>query len=166
MREPGGKEPAWLPRLAVETIHRELVRKHGGSFGLRDEGCLEAALDRPRNRWADGEDPSLAELAAVYADGLVRNHPFVDGNKRIALMAAYVFLELNGRELNAPEPEAVVMMVALNSGEASVEEFAAWVRQNLPAFGGIGRQPRKSDPARAPTTVTRTVTWPPTSQRN
>jgi len=79
----------------------------------------------------DGEDPGLAELAAVYADGLVRNHPFVDGKKRIGLMAVYVFLELNGRELDAPEPEAVAMMVALSRGEASEEKFAAWVRQHL-----------------------------------
>ena len=128
---PAGEEPAWLPRLAVETIHRELVREHGGSFGLREEGRLEAALSRPRNRWAYGEDPDLAELAAVYADGLASNHPFVDGNKRIALMAAYVFLDLNGRELDAPEPEAVAMMVALSTGEASDGEFAAWLRQPL-----------------------------------
>ena len=131
MTPAGGDEPAWLPPLAVEAIHRELIREHGGSFGLRDEGRLEAALARPRNRWAYGADPDLAELAAVYADGLVRNPPFVDGNKRIALMVAYVFLDLNGRELDAPEPESVAMMVALSTGEASRAEFTAWLRQHL-----------------------------------
>lgn len=131
MTGAGGDDPVWLSRLAVEAIHRELIREHGGRFGLREEGRLEAALARPRNRWTYGEDPDLAELAASYAHGIARNHPFVDGNKRLGLMAAYVFLATNGRELDAPEPEAVAMMVALSTGEASEETFAAWVRRHL-----------------------------------
>lgn len=127
----GGDEPAWLCRLAVETIHRDLIRQPGGSFGLRDEGRLEAALARPRNRWTYGEDPDRADLAAACAHGVARSPPFVDGNERVALMAAYVFLAMNDRDLDAPEPEAVAMVVALAKGDASEEEFADWVRQHL-----------------------------------
>lgn len=131
MTPEGGDEPAWLSRLAVATIHRDVIREHGGSFGLREESRLEAAVARPRNRWAYGEDPDLAELAAAYAHGLARPPPFVDGNKRVALMAAYVFVAINGRELDAPEPEAAAMVVAPATGDASEEEFAVWVRQHL-----------------------------------
>ena len=131
MTEGGGGEPAWLPRLAVEIIHREQIRQHGGQLGVRDEGLLDSALARPRNRWAYGEDPDLADLAAAYAHGLAGNHPFVDGNKRVAFLAAYTFLGLNDHDLEAPEPETVAVVGGLAAGELSEEEFAAWVRRYM-----------------------------------
>jgi len=129
--EGGGCEPAWLSPLAVRAIHRDQIREHGGRSGVRDEGLLESALARARNRWPYGEDPDLADLAAAYAHGLAGNHPFVDGNKRTALMAAYTFLGINDHDLEAPEPEAVAMVVALSAGELAEGEFAAWVRRQM-----------------------------------
>jgi len=96
-----------------------------------DEGLLDSALARPRNRWAYGADPDLADLAAAYAHGLAGNHPIVDGNKRVAFLAAYTFLGLNDHDLEAPEPAAVAAVVALAAGELSEEGFAAWVRRHM-----------------------------------
>jgi death-on-curing protein len=124
------KEPRWLPVAAIHAMHEELIAEHGGSSGVRDQGLLESALARPQNLLAYG-DPSLAELAASYAFGIARNHPFVDGNKRVALMAAYVFLGLNGHRLIAPEAEAVVMTRDMASGGCSEAEYAAWLSGNL-----------------------------------
>lgn len=131
MTSRDGGEPAWLSRLAVEAVHRSQVDEHGGHHGVRDESLLESALARPRNRWAYAEDADLADLAAAYAHGIARNHPFVDGNKRTALMAAYTFLDVNGRVLDAPQPEAVVAVRALSTGEITEEEFAAWIREHI-----------------------------------
>lgn len=125
----GTSGPAWLPLLAVERIHRDQILQHGGESGIRDDGLLESALTRPRNRWEYEDDPDLADLAASYAYGIVRNHPFVDGNKRTALMTAYTFLAINGRDLDAPEPETVAVMMALSGGELSEGEFAEWIRR-------------------------------------
>jgi death-on-curing protein len=122
-------EPIWLTRDLVEVIHDQLIAEHGGSHGLRDHGLLESALARAPNLHGYGT-PTLPELAAAYAAGLCRNHPFIDGNKRIALAAADVFLQLNGRELAAPEAEAVVMTLELASGQCGEAEFAAWIKQN------------------------------------
>lgn len=127
----GGGEPRWLSPLAVRAMHTDLIRQHGGEAGLRDEGLLESALARPRNKWAYEDAPDLSALAAAYAGGLVRNHPFVDGNKRAAFMAAYTFLAINGRELDAPEPEAVAVMTGLAAGDVSEDEFANWLRANV-----------------------------------
>lgn len=124
------KEPRWLTATVVHTMHEELIAEHGGSSGVRDQGLLESALARPQNLLAYGK-PTLAELAASYAFGVARNHPFVDGNKRTALMAAYVFLGLNGQRLVAPEAEAVIMMQELASGACSEAEFAAWIASHL-----------------------------------
>ncbi len=126
------KEPRWLTVPVIHTIHEELIAEHGGSSGVRDQGLLESALARPQNLLAYGK-PSLAELGASYAFGIARNHPFVDGNKRTALMAAYVFLGLNGQLLVAPEAEAVVMTQELASGACSEVEFAAWLASHLEA---------------------------------
>ena len=124
------KEPRWLGTTAIHTMHEELIAEHGGSSGVRDNGLLESALARPQNLIAYG-NPSLAEMAASYAFGIARNHPFVDGNKRTALMAAYVFLGLNGQRLVAPEAEAVVMVQELAGGVCGEAEFAAWIVQHL-----------------------------------
>ncbi len=129
------KEPRWLTATAVHTMHEELIAEHGGSSGVRDQGLLESALARPLNLLAYGK-PSLAEMAASYAFGIARNHPFVDGNKRTALMAAFVFLGLNGQRLVAPEAEAVIMMQELASGACGEAEFAAWLASHLEPVKG------------------------------
>ncbi len=120
----------WLPKDAVVAIHAELINEHGGSHGTRDEALLESALSRPQNLAAYGEKPSLHNLAAAYAFGIARNHPFVDGNKRTALMAAYVFLHMNGVRLAAPEVDAVLTMTELAAGHLSETELAAWFKVN------------------------------------
>ena len=126
-------EPVWLTRALVEAIQDQLITEHGGSHGLRDEGLLESALARAPNLFAYGS-PTLAELAAGYAVGLCRNHAFIDGNKRVALAVADVFLQLNGHELVAPEAEAVVMTRELAAGKCSEEEYAAWIAAHVQAL--------------------------------
>lgn len=127
-----------MPRVVVEAAHFDQIRAHGGLAGLRDESALESALARPRNRLAYGRKPDLARLAAAYAYGLVRNHPFRDGNKRIAFITAVVFLGLNGCELDATDDEVVAQMVALAAGRISEPKFATWIRRHMR---------RSSDPA-------------------
>ena len=126
-------EPVWLSRDLVLAIQAELIAQFGGAVGIRDEGLLESALARPQNLFAYGE-PSLTDLAAAYAYGLTRNHPFLDGNKRIALSALDVFLQLNGMELTASEAEAVVVMRDLAAGELDEPDFATWIRINTAAL--------------------------------
>jgi death-on-curing protein len=125
------KEPIWLSTDLVLAIHDEQLRAFGGPPGLRDEGLLESALDRPLNKYAYGSD-DLTELAAAYGFGLVRNHAFVDGNKRIAFLAMVTFLGLNDIDFVVPEEEAVVMMLAVASGEVSEESLARWIGDNWP----------------------------------
>lgn len=130
MAEP--KEPAWITYEQAIAIHSIQLRRFGGAAGLRDEGMLASALERPRNKW-QYEHAGLHELAAAYAFGLARNHAFVDGNKRIAFMAMMVFLRKNGVRF-APDPAiATKMMIALAAGEVSEESFARWIGDNLPA---------------------------------
>ncbi len=123
------KEPRWLGEAAVKAIHEELIGEHGGLGGLRDEGLLQSALARPRNVLAHRKS-SIAELAAALAHGIARNHPFVDGNKRVSFMAAYVFLALNGRELDVPETDAVAIFVDLAAGRLSEADLAIWLDKN------------------------------------
>ena len=111
----------------VLAMHDEQIAEHGGSLGVRDAGLLASALARPQNQAAYG-DPSVFDLAAAYAFGIIRNHPFVDGNKRTGFLAAYVFLSLNGWELTASEIEAVVTVLALATGDIGEADFAAWLR--------------------------------------
>lgn len=122
-------EPTWLDRAEVEAIHLSQVREHGGSHGLRDEGLLESAVARPRNVWMYEENADLPALAGSLAFALIRNHPFVDGNKRVGFMAAYAFLLLNGLELTASEPEAVFVIRDIAAGELGEPELVAWLRQ-------------------------------------
>lgn len=120
-------EPVWLGlRLILDLQERQIVR-FGGIDGVRDEGLLQSALGRPRNLFVYG-DPDLFDLAAAYAFGLVRNHPFADGNKRIGFVAAALFLDQNGFDLLAPEAEAVVMTLGLASGELEEGAYALWLR--------------------------------------
>ena len=120
-------EFVWLDRETPVAIHADLIAEFGGLEGLRDPDLLESALARPQNLAAYG-DPSVFELAAAYAFGLAKNRAFRDGNKRIAFMAAYTFLGLNGFELTAPEPEAVVVIRDLAAGELGEAEIAAWIK--------------------------------------
>jgi len=123
------KEPVWLDRLTVAAIHFDLLLGHGGIYGVRDEGLLESALARARNRWLHEPEPDLAALAAAYGFGLTTNHPYADGNKRVALMAMYVFLAVNGRRLVAPEAEAALVVLDVARGRLGEAELAAWVRR-------------------------------------
>ena len=123
------KEPVWLDRLTVAAIHFDLLLGHGGIYGVRDEGLLESALDRARNRWLNEPESDLAALAAAYGFGLTTNHPYADGNKRVALMAMYVFLAVNGRRLVAPEAEAALVVLDVARGRPGEAELAAWVRR-------------------------------------
>jgi death-on-curing protein len=125
-------EPFWLTRQMVVAIHDEQLTVHGGASGLRDEGMLESALDRPKNRWSY-EQAELPELAAAYAFGIARNHPFVDGNKRTALLALYTFLGVKGVEFIVPEAEAAAIILSLAAGEVSEQSLTRWIRDNWPA---------------------------------
>ena len=124
-------EPTWLDRQMIETLHADQVLEHGGSLGIRDEGLLESALARPQQKWHYASGTDLATLAAAYAFGIAKNHPFVDGNKRAALVAAYTFLAVNDFELDAPEPEAVSMILGTADGSLSEEDLASWIRSHL-----------------------------------
>ncbi len=115
----------------IETLHADQVLEHGGSLGIRDEGLLESALARPQQKWHYASGTDLATLAAAYAFGIAKNHPFVDGNKRAALVAAYTFLAVNDFELDAPEPEAVSMILGTADGSLSEEDLASWIRSHL-----------------------------------
>jgi death-on-curing protein len=124
-------EPFWLTAAMIVAIHDEQLAIHGGSAGLRDSGLLESALDRPRNKWAY-EQAALPELAAAYGYGIARNHPFVDGNKRTALLAIYTFLGVNDVDFVVPEADAAAIILSLAAGEVSEESLARWIRDNWP----------------------------------
>lgn len=123
------KEPVWVRRDVVLAFHERLLAEHGGSAGIRDEGMLESALGRPENLFAYGK-PTLFDLAASYAFGLVKNHPFIDGNKRIGFATAALFLELNDRHFGAHEVEVVLRTLALAAGEMSEADYAKWLKAN------------------------------------
>lgn len=125
------RAPTWVPRLVVEAIHLDQLRAHGGMPGLRDEGALESALARPRNKLAHGKRVDHATLAAAYAFGLARNHPFNDGNKRIAFLVAVVFLGLNGWSFEAPDADVVAHMVALADRRLTEAKLAVWLRNGM-----------------------------------
>ena len=125
---PRRKDLRWVDRLVVESVQFDLIREHGGMPGLRDEHALEAALARPRQRLASMPRADVAGLAASYGHGLAANHPFSDGNKRIAFVTMAVFLGLNGYEITAPEAEVVAVMLALAAGELGEDGLATWLR--------------------------------------
>ncbi|MBA4174106.1 MAG: type II toxin-antitoxin system death-on-curing family toxin [Hyphomicrobium sp.] len=123
-------EPVWLTPELVIALHDEQLREFGGPPGIRDHGMLESA--RPaQNKWSYGET-DLAALAAAYAYGIARNHPFVDGNKRAAFLSIITFLGLNDIDFAPAEAEAVVMILGLASGEIDEEGLARWIRDNWP----------------------------------
>ena len=124
-------EPRWVPRVVVQAVHYDQVREHGGLLGLRDEDALEAALARPRHKWTYKRKPDLAILAAAYGYGLVRNHPFRDGNKRVGFLTLVIFLELNGFRLECAEEDVVTTMLALAAGDLTEAQLAKWVRARI-----------------------------------
>jgi death-on-curing protein len=124
-------EPRWVPRLVVEAIHFDQLQEHGGLPGLLNEGALEAALARPRHKWAYRRKPDLPALAAAYGLGLARGHPFRDGNKRVAFVTMTVFLELNGCQFAAPDEEVVRTMTGLAAGTVSEATLARWLRRRI-----------------------------------
>lgn len=121
-------EPRWLTRRLIVTLHRLQIEEHGGTPGLRDGGLLDSALARPRQKHAYEPDNDLAALAAAYGFGLAKNHAFIDGNKRIAFVAMYVFLGLNGYDLDAPEPEVVSVMESVAASTVGESELTDWLR--------------------------------------
>jgi death-on-curing protein len=122
--------PRWVLRAVVDAMHDQQLAEHGGAAGLRDEGLLDSALARAQHLHAYGET-DLCTLAAAYAGGICRNHPFIDGNKRTAFLTAYVFLRINGQTLVATEAETVKMMMAMAAGYVTDQAFADWLRRNL-----------------------------------
>ena len=123
------KTPAWVLHETVLTLHEQLLAEFGGTAGIRDEGLLDSALSKPENLFAYGK-PTIFDLAASYGSGLVKNHPFIDGNKRVGFIVAVVFLELNGYRFQATEAEAAVNTLALAAGEMTEQEFSAWLKMN------------------------------------
>lgn len=122
------KEPSWLSPVVVLAIDDAQIREHGGRAGVRDEGLLGSALTRAQNHFSYGNS-DLFDLAAVYAHGIVRNHPFIDGNKRVAFLACYTFLGINGASFTASEADVVTMMLQLADGSIEEAVFSAWLRK-------------------------------------
>jgi len=123
-------EPRWVPSVAVEAIHRQQTLEHGGLQGLRSQASLDSALARPQQRWSYGELQTIPQLAAAYAEAIVRAHPFSDGNKRSGFLVAVVFLGLNGFSFQASNESVVLMIQRLAAGELPWEELEAWFSDN------------------------------------
>ncbi|HBR84426.1 MAG TPA: type II toxin-antitoxin system death-on-curing family toxin [Erythrobacter sp.] len=126
----GRTEPEWLSLDIALAVHDRQLAEHGGPTGVRNQGMLESALARPLNQWMYGED-DLCALAAAYAYGIARNHPFTDGNKRTAWVLARLFLMLNGQALSFTPRMAIDLVLALAAGELSEDELADWFRRHL-----------------------------------
>ena len=135
MTPTNSPEPIWVRGEVVFAIHRRQIAEHGGgSDGIRDEGMLASALARPQNRYACGEPPpDLAALAASYAFGIARNHPFIDGNKRTAFVVCRTFLLINGYDFDASQEEKYLTFLNLAAGELPEEDLAQWLRLRLRA---------------------------------
>ena len=129
------REPRWLARMVVDAIHSDQLHEHGGLPGPRDENMLESALARPRQKWHCGEATDLAVLAAAYAFGLVRNHPYRDGNKRIGFLAMVTFLEINGYTFEATDADVVTTFLALAAGDLPEDHLAVWIEQHARRSG-------------------------------
>jgi len=123
------KEPVWVLREVVFLAHDQSLARFGGSAGLRDEDLLDSALGKPLNLFAYGQ-PTIFELAASYAFGLVKNHPFIDGNKRSGFIVALTFLQINGWHLQASEVDATLRTLALAAGEMTEAAYADWLKAN------------------------------------
>ena len=120
-------EPLWISVEVIFAVQEELLARFGGLAGLRDEGLLDSALNRPQHLFAY-EKTTVFDLAAAYALGIIKNHPFLDGNKRIGFIAAYIFLGANGYELKAPEEKVILHTLALAAGEIDQDAYAVWLK--------------------------------------
>ena len=125
------KEPLWIEERDVLAIHGRLLAAHGGAAGLRDQGLLESALASPRQHHAYAASRDIIAMAALYTTGIVRNHPFVDGNKRTGFVVGILFLELNGFHFKASEEDATQSVIALAAGTLDEVEYTAWLRTNV-----------------------------------
>lgn len=126
------QEPIWINKAVALAIHERQLSEHGGGSGVRDEGLLELALGKPQNLFAYSDGTvDLAAMAASYAFGIARNHPFVDGNKRSALVISRTFLRLNDADVVATKEDKYMTFLALAAGEVSEDDLAAWFRKNL-----------------------------------
>jgi len=123
------KEPIWLRKDVVLAVQERLLAEHGGGAGVRDDALLESALGRPQNLFAYGK-PTLFDLAATYAHGIINNHPFIDGNKRAGFMAAFLFLGRNGFDLVADEEDAYEQTLAVAEGTLDEKAYAKWLKEN------------------------------------
>jgi death on curing protein len=124
------RDPRWIAKKAVLLLHEESLARFGGATGLRDEGLLDSALARPQNTQAYNPQCTLADLAAAYAFGLAKNHPFVDGNKRTAFLAIGVFLSINGHAFVADQTDAIYTILALAAGEIDEASLSRWIQAN------------------------------------
>jgi death on curing protein len=129
------QEPRWLTRIVVDAIHNDQLREHGGLPGVRDENVLESALARPQQKWHYDNATDLSSLAAAYAFGFVKNHPYRDGNKRIGFLTLVTFLGINGVEFDAAEADVVATIVSLADGTTSETQLAHWIRRGVGADG-------------------------------
>jgi death-on-curing protein len=130
------KEPVWIDERDALTLHDRLLALHGGAVGLRDDGLLKSALARPQQHFAYAESPDIVDMAAAYTSGIVRNHPFVDGNKRTGFVVGVLFLELNGYRFNASEEDAAQMVLELASGNLEEAGYIAFLR----AHASVGKK--------------------------
>jgi death-on-curing protein len=140
--------PTWVDEDIIIAVHDRLLALHGGAPGLRDAGLLQSALARARQRLAYGDAPDIIEMACDYASGLVKNHPFVDGNKRAGFMACVLFLELNGYRFTATEEDAANAVLALAAGEIDEEAFTAFLRRNTRVSNPTPYRSAPIDPTR------------------
>jgi death on curing protein len=122
-------EPTWLPLHLIIRLHDRQIELHGGLAGTRDSNLLESAIARPLNAWSYGES-DLFTLASLYAAGLIRNHPFLDGNKRIGFLSALLFLEANGWKMAAPMAERLAFTLQLAASEIDEQMYADWLRRS------------------------------------
>lgn len=125
------KEPLWIDERDALAIHDRLLALHGGRVGLRDRGLLESALARPRQHYTYARNPDIIEMAARYTAGIVRNHPFVDGNKRTGFVIGVLFLELHSFDFKASEVDATQAVMALAAGRLDETGYTAWLRENV-----------------------------------
>lgn len=124
-------EPAWLSRMVVDAVHNDQLREHGGLPGIRDENVLESALARPQQKWHyDNEKADIPALAAAYAFGIVKNHPYRDGNKRIGFLAMVIFMGMNSYDLDVADADVVDEIRALASGDVQEAELTEWIRKH------------------------------------
>jgi death-on-curing protein len=122
------KEPVWIDERDTLALHDRLLALHGGAVGLRDDALLKSALARPQQHFAYAESPDVVDMAAAYTGGIVRNHPFVDGNKRTGFVVGILFLELNGYRFSASEEDAAQAVLELASGNLDEAGYIAFLR--------------------------------------